>query len=224
MVFDIDPTKCRVVDLSAEIVAPGTEDRPFRVTRGFLADRAFKHDIETHSHVGCHIESPAHFFEDGRELGSYPLDAFYGRAVVLEFTGVDGEPVDAPAFEDGLGDVIRDGDIVVCRNSAFDWRQVAEDDPNRLPYLCPEGARWLVARKVKLLVIDAHTGIRIAGDPEMSRENHAILMAPGVEMPILEGADGVADLRRREFFFMALPLKVRGVDSAWARAIAIEER
>jgi kynurenine formamidase len=32
------------------------------------------------------------------------------------------------------------------------------------------------------------------------------------------------ELRRPEFYFMALPYKARAIDSSWARAVAIEER
>jgi arylformamidase len=223
MLFDIDPSKHRVVDLSAETVVPGTPDRPFKATRGLLADRAFKHDIVTHTHVGVHIESPAHFFENGRELCAYPLSQFYGRAVLFEFSGVDSEALDGRAFEADVGALVQPGDILLCRNNHPDAPRLQRENPGRLPYLCPDGARWLVGRKIKLLVIDAHTGIRLSADPEMSRENHDILMGPGSEMPILEGAGGLSDLTKKRFFFMALPFRVKGVDSAWARAIAVEE-
>jgi arylformamidase len=221
MLFDIDLAKYRIVDLSGEVVPPGTEERPFKIARSLLADRAFKHDVITHTHVGTHLESPAHFFEGGRDLSAYPLDHFCGRAVVFEFSGVHAEPVDAAAFEREIGARHRNGDIVLCCNRHPDWRRVPED---RLPSLTPDGARWLVRRGTKLLTIDAHTGILLARDIAMSRENHEILMRPGVEMPILEGAGGVANLTRRECFFMAWPFLVRGIDSAWTRAVAIEER
>lgn len=222
--FSMDPSRHRVVDLSGEVVVPGTADRPFKATRGLLADAAFKHDILTHTHVGVHIESPAHFYEGGCELGTYPLDRFFGRAVLFEFSGIHAEAVDGAAFEDDVGAILRPGDIILCRNSHPDWRRVETQDPERLPYLHPDGAQWIAQRQVKLLVIDRNTGVRLADSPETSRRNHDLMMRPGIDMPILEGADGLEKLSRKEFFFMALPFKVKGVDSAWARAVAIEER
>ena len=44
------------------------------------------------------------------------------------------------------------------------------------------------------------------------------------DITLVEFLDNLAALRRREFFFMALPFKVAGIDSAPVRAIAIEER
>jgi len=64
----------------------------------------------------------------------------------------------------------------------------------------------------------------VANDKATSRENHDILLAEGVEIPILEFPDGLEQLARKQFFVMALPLRIAGVDSVWTRAIAIEER
>lgn len=221
MSFHIDLTKYRLVDLSGEVVVPGSEERPFKAARGLLSDGAFKHDVCTHTHVGTHLESPAHFYENGRELNDYPLDYFSGHAVVFNFAGVDAEAVDGAALERTIGARIKPRGIVLCRNAHPEWRRVPAA---RLPYLCPDGARWLAGHKVRLLTIDAHTGIRLAKDDAMSRENHDILMRPGVEMLILEGAGGVGNLTRDECFFMAFPFSVKGVDSAWTRAVAVEER
>lgn len=48
-------------------------------------------------------------------------------------------------------------------------------------------------------------------------------MSSGAKMPIIEFPDGLEQLRRKEVFFMALPLRFEGLDSVWTRAIAIEE-
>lgn len=77
--FSIDTNKYRIVDLSYTVDPDNyPPDRPFALELGYLADRAFKYDVRTHSHVGTHIEAPAHFYEGGRDITSYPLDAFFG--------------------------------------------------------------------------------------------------------------------------------------------------
>ena len=162
MLFDIDRGRYRVIDLSLGVGPPGLDDRPFLVKRGFLDDESFMHRISTHTHVGTHIESPAHFFEDGRQLEDFPLNRFYGRAVLFEFAGINGEPVDGAAFESDIGSLMREMDILICRNSHPAWQHLNKEDRNRLPYLSPDGAQWLADRKVKMLVIHDFTGIRIA--------------------------------------------------------------
>jgi len=76
-VFNIDLSRYRVVDLSYLVEPNAGGDRPFVVRQGRLADNAFKYDVlDTHTHVGTHVESPAHFFENGKDIAGLPLDAF----------------------------------------------------------------------------------------------------------------------------------------------------
>ena len=42
-------------------------------------------------------------------------------------------------------------------------------------------------------------------------------------MTFVEFLTNLDELKRREFYFMALPFKAKGLDSMWVRAIAIEE-
>ena len=213
MVFTIDLTRYRVVDLSCVVVPPGTPDRPYIVERGLLADFAYKHEVHTHSHVGTHVESPAHFFPNGKDATQLPLDAFFGRAVLLDVpdaaaaTAIDGAYLDA-----AIGPTLRDGDIVICRNS--------DPDADVTPCLTPEAALWLRDRGIKMLGID--TQFRLGATLTASRALHDILMQRDV--CLVEFLDNLAELRRPEFFFMALPARIAQVDSALARAIAIEER
>jgi len=224
MVFEIDESRYRVIDLSLRIEPPGPEGRPFQVERDRWPDESFLYRITTHTHVGTHIESPAHFFEGGRRLEDFPLNRFYGPAVLFEFAGIDGEPVTGAAFQADIGPLMRENRIVVCRNSHPDWRRVAREQPERLPYLSPDGAQWLADHKANLLVIHDFTGIQISDCKETSQRNHAILLASGVEVLPLEFATGLEQITKKEFFFMALPIRFAGVDSMWARAVAIEER
>jgi kynurenine formamidase len=218
--FAIDLNKYRLVDLSYEVDPDNCPpDRPFELQRGYLADNAYKYDVRTHSHVGTHIESPAHFFEGGRDTTCYPLDAFFGRAVLLDVPDATKAAEIGPDYlERAVGDLLQPGDIVICRNSDVD--SLASGDPARYPALTPEAGHWLAERGIKMLGIDTH--FRLGKDVAAGRALHDILMSRGVLF--IEFLDNLAELRQREFFFMALPFKVRKMDSSWCRAIAIEER
>lgn len=51
---------------------------------GRLADGTLKFDIvNTHTHVGTHIESPYHFYFKGNTCTDYPLEHFMGTATLL---------------------------------------------------------------------------------------------------------------------------------------------
>jgi kynurenine formamidase len=216
--FDLDLTKYRMVDLSYEVTPNQPGDRPLIMERGFLADRAFKYDItETHSHVGTHVESPAHFFEGGKDFTQFPLTNFFGRAVLAEVDDAKAVFEITPEhLESDVGAILREGDILLFRNNDRDSLAAGGE---ALPYLTPAAAQWMADRRIKLLGVDNY--VRLACDIESGRELHDILMRE--DICFVEWLDNLNQLRRKEFFFMALPWKVQVMDSSWARAVAIEE-
>lgn len=215
--FNIDLDKYRIVDISYEVVPPGSDDRPFVMERGLLADRAYKYDItNTHSHVGTHVETPAHFYDGGKDVTDLPLTTYFGRGVLLEIDDAEENLAILPAFlEKAIGDIIQDGDIIICRNN--DQESLKGNRPS--PHLTPEAAWWFREHKIKMLGIDNNVGL--SKDIETGRELHDILMSQDVVL--VEWLDNLDQLKKREFFIMALPFKVKIMDSSWARVIAIEE-
>lgn len=216
--FDIDFSRYRVVDLSYAVVPGENPERPFEIEKGLLPDRAFKYDVKTHTHVGTHVEAPAHFFEDGKDVSQLPLNAYMGRAVLLDVKDAEANmEVNARYMEETIGDLIEEGDIVICMNR--DERSIRSGEHQNFPYFTPDGARWLADHKVKMVGIDNY--FRLGLDISMDREFHDILMSKDVTF--VEWLDNLDQLTKREFYFMALPFKVRNLDSSWARAVAIEE-
>ena len=216
--FDIDMEKYRIVDISYEVVPPGSEDRPFVIERGLLADRAYKHDVtKTHSHVGTHVETPAHFYDGGKDVTELPLTTYFGRAILLEIDDAEENLAIMPDFlEKAIGDIIRKEDIIICRNN--DEESLKGNRPK--PHLTPEVAQWFRDHRIKMLGIDNNVGL--SKDVPSGRELHDILMSDDVAL--IEWLDNLDQLKKREFFLMALPFKVKIMDSSWARVIAIEER
>ena len=213
--FDIDPSKYRIVDLSFE-VHQGAEqepDRPFVVERGLLADRAFKYDVlRTHTHVGTHVEAPGHFYDGGKSITDLPVETYMGPAVLAAIDLPRGAEITREYLEQIIGDMMAPGRIVVARDER------SGKETGRQPHLTVDSAAWLMERGMKMLVLDVEMGTNI----EEGRAIHDVIMSR--DAPIVERLANLDRLRRREFYFMALPFKVRGLDSGWTRAIAIEER
>ena len=222
--FTIDLSRYRLVDLSMKVTPPGKEGRPFKIERGLLADDCYKHDIQTHTHVGCHIESPYHFDLDWPDVSTYPLEKFCGRAVLFEISAIEPVHVTGELLEADIGKLIQPDDIVVFRNNHPDAPRMKATAHTRLPYVTADGCRWLVEKKVKMIVIDNDTCVRLSDGTEISRENHAILMVPGADVLAVEGAGNVSDLKTKVFYVLAFPFSAEGVDSSWVRLIAVEER
>ena len=218
MLFGIDPTKFRVVDLSYQVQPNEGGDRPFVIRRGLLADDAFKYDVvNTHSHVGTHVEAPAHFYDGAKDVTEFPLDAFYGRALLLEIDDAKAEhAITADTCQRRLAGRIQPRDILICRNN--DRASIESRSADALPHLTPDAAQWMADHDIKMLGID--NCVRLGNDIPKGRRLHGILMSRDV--CFIEWLDNLHDLRRAEFFFMALPYKVKQMDSSWARAIGIE--
>ncbi len=213
--FSIDRERYRLVDLSIVIEPPGTEDRPLEVSIGRLADDSFKMDITNlHTHVGTHVEAPAHFFEGGTLITGVPLTDFFGPATLLSIDepaqrAVTGEVIDAH-----IGDIYRRGDILLCRNGILQSR----DTPREFATLTTDSARWIVEHEAKLLVVDCWFGL--GRDIPEVRAVHDIVMSAGiciVETVMLDA------LTKPRCWYMSLPVAF-ALDSGFARAIAVEER
>lgn len=216
MVFNIDWQRYRLVDLSYEVIPGASTDRYFNIERGLLADNAFMHHVKTHTHVGTHVEVAAHFYDGGRDITAYALERFMGRGLVLDIIDAAKIPlITAETMEAQLGAVIGEGDIIICRNS--DPVSLAGNRP--VPALTPEAARWIAAHKAKMVGIDTHFSLGV--DVAHGRELHDILMS--ADVTLVEFLANLEQLKRLEFYFMALPYKCRVIDSGWARAVAIEE-
>lgn len=213
--FEIDLSRYRMVDLSPVIVPPGTDERPLEVSIGRLADDTVRNDIHClHTHVGTHVEAPAHYYEGGKVVTEYPLTAFFGPAVLVSIEDPADRDVTGEVLDRHLSGIWQPGSILLCRNGLRDTRESMQGIPN----LTPDAANWMVDNQVKLLVIDRWFGL--GRDIPETRELHDILMSRGmciVEVVVLD------DLTRPDCFFMCLPVAF-ALDSGFARAFALEER
>lgn len=77
------------IDLSHQItkdtpVYPG-DPKVAITTAGTLTKDGFSDSLLTFgTHVGTHIDAPAHMIKDGKTLDQYPLERFIGRAIILD--------------------------------------------------------------------------------------------------------------------------------------------
>jgi len=221
--LDIDLKKYRVVDLSYEVVPGELEDRPFDMSLGMLGDGTYRYDISrTHSHVGTHIEAPWHYYKSGKTITDFPVTHFMGRGVCLPFRLPAGQLEITQAYiQQEIGGLLRDGDIVLfhnAHNKNLRIGRVSEAESRTVPFVTEETATWLRDRKIKMFGFDI---LRLGVTVEEGRKIHDIFMSRDV--CLIEWLDHLDELGKREFFFIGLPFKVRGIDSSFVRAAAIVE-
>jgi arylformamidase len=173
-------------------------------------------------HTGTHVDAPIHFDPNGIGVDEIPLERLMGPAVKIDLRGrarakmpiTIQDIMTAPGFSTPLADT-----IVVLHTG---WNRAMFGKPNYYtdnPYLATETAEWLAAQEIRALGLD-HPQDRFQGEPRHGDfPVHRIFLGKGV--PFIEHIDNLDQVDRARFQLIALPIKIRGVDGAPARVIAL---
>jgi arylformamidase len=218
--------KGKIVDLS-RLCTP--EKEPFKLNiKTFYVDEYIKgmerkkgdwyivQDATMCSHIGTHIESPYHHVKGGKDISEISLNQVIGEAIVLDFTHKKArEPITLDEVKK-YARSIKTGDIVLFH---FGWSKYYNTEMHqRGPYLLPEVGEWLVERKVACVGSDSFD---LDTPAETGEPIHRFLL--GNNIPMIEELCNMENLTRNRVFFMALPLRIKQMDSSPIRAIAIED-
>ena len=153
--------------------------------------------LEIFSHVGTHMDAPAHMLSGASELDDLPVSAFVGSAWVL-----DGFP---------------GADFLLVSTG---WERYWNTDKyfGAYPTLSTAAVERAISLGVRGIGLDT-MGIDPMDDTQYT--NHFIMFRAG--LVIVENLCALEPLRGRLVRFAALPLKYRHADGAPVRAIAITE-
>lgn len=176
--------------------------------------------LHLYTHTGTHMDAPKHFVQGGGTIDQVELDACVGPALVIDVTHVEPDGVIEVADLGSTADRIDAGSRVLLRT---DWcRHVDEDDfRSHMPRVSLALAHWLVEQRVALLGVEQPSVASVnPGFEEELRDVHQALLRGGVV--IVEGLCNLFELRQEVVEFVALPLRLTGLDGSPVRAIAIE--
>lgn len=168
------------------------------------------------AHVGTHADAPLHVRDGWPGTHELPLDAFCGRAIVVDVSQSVGEiSLDMLAAQipgDFGGRIGRAQRILLKTASGI----AAGYFPNEWPTLSEECARGLLGHGLRLLGVDCPS---VDARESKSLPVHHMLFSGNA--CILENLD----LRRvppGDYELLAFPLKLMGMDAAPVRAILRE--
>jgi arylformamidase len=206
-----------IIDLSHNIhsgmqVYPGTEPPSIREICSIKND-GFKESLFTfYSHIGTHLDVPAHIFPNGKSVEMYNCNKFFGKALVIncnsEFS-IDLLKVKSTYLESDKPDFI----LFQTGWSEF-WGDARYF--NDFPVLTNEAARYLCTLPIKGIGMDTISFDK-TGDHNLN--NHNILLEK--EIILVENLCCLKELPKDNFYFSCLPLKIDGADGAPTRAFAI---
>ncbi len=102
---------------------------------------------------GTYIDAPYHRFEDGYKVGDIPLEKLFNLKTFVVHMSKERHYFDVCDFEI-LSDEDLSGAAVLC-HSGHDKKFMTPEYEIDVPYITPEGARWLMQRDVALVGIDS---------------------------------------------------------------------
>ena len=207
----------RIHDISIDITAGGVvyPGNPPIVTELQQAlargDGANVSTLSFGSHTATHVDAAKHFFDDGQTVDHLPLDRLIGPCVVIE--------MDDSVMSIGPAE-LKPHDLSGVKRVLFKTRnsrslQKKSEFVKDYTYISPEGAEYLVSVGVQLVGVDY---LSVEQFKSGHHRTHRSLL--GAQVVIIEGL-ALANVPPGRYELFCLPLKLRGLDGAPARAILI---
>jgi len=170
------------------------------------------------SHIGTHIDAPSHQIKGGLTLDKIPVEKLVGEAVILDFSdkfNSKNKLITLTDFEKYKGKV-KNKDIVII-NTGSHKHPVSFTE---FPFIDVAVAKWLVNKDISLLGVDTPSvDLNIPAGEKMPV--HQVILGAGI--PIVEELTNLEMIGRERFFFMCLPIKIKGGDGVNCRAVALIE-
>lgn len=182
------------------------------------------HQVKMHAGIGTHMDAPLHFYKEGLDIASIPVEALMGTLVCIHAIEPRTENFvltkDHIALWEKKFGKIPEGSFVLI-HSGWDqrwgqdsYRNVQKDHTMLFPSVSKEAAEELLERKIKGLGVDT-----LSPDlPNSGFPVHHLLLAQGII--ILENLTRLDMVPATGAKFLALPPKWRGASEAPVRALA----
>lgn len=191
--------------------------------------------FSTAEHGGTHIDSPIHFAKDRRTVDQIPLEQLIGQAIIIDVTkqcesNADYQITteDFTNWEKANGEISKDAIVLLRTGFGKFWsdrkRYMGTDERGsgavaklHFPGLHPDAAKWLAAnRQIKAIGLDTPS---IDYGQSTLFESHRILFAKNI--PAFENVANLDQLPLKNFYVIALPMKIKGGSGAPLRIIAL---
>jgi arylformamidase len=198
----------RIYDITRPL-APGCIVYPGDIVPGFIQEDHGNYlvtSIRMSSHSGTHIDAPSHYLPQGAGVDEIPLSHLMGWCTVADLTSVKGE-----LSRSDLEGKTRGARKILLKTSFSEQSEFNEDYPS----LGEEAAEFLVEKEIQCVGTDA---------PSIEKFNcsgsvHRSLLSAGTVIIEMLDLWRVPD---GEYWMIALPLRLRGLDGSPCRALLFE--
>jgi len=209
----IDLTHC----LNSKIpVYPGTPKIAFNRVNTVEVDGFQETKIDLMSHMGTHMDAPAHMLSDGKYLNEYDISKFIGNAYAIDVSNNKNNEISKSIIKEKL-EKIEDIDYLLLY-TGFCKYFFDEKYFKNFPILSNEATEYIAKKVKKGIGIDA---ISVDQIDSKAFNNHNILLKN--DLVIVENLKCFKDLCGQIFKLYVFPLKYVDADGAPVRAVAERE-
>lgn len=192
-------------------VYPGMEKPLFKPAATIDRDGYRETRMCFESHLGTHIDAPAHMLKQGKTLDELPLEAFSGRAVVLPVQA--GTDSIGQEFIESFRQEISGADFILFRTGWCDlWGTSGYFEG--FPVLSGEAVQLLLSFQLKGIGFDV-----LSADPVESTtwDNHMAILDKG--LVIIENLFLQKELSEVSGYFTCFPIPYEHADGSPVRAV-----
>lgn len=167
------------------------------------------------THAGTHLDTPAHFFDNGLTTDKLPLVNFYGKGVLIDCSGFsENDIIQSEHLLRYSEDLLQSDFALIYTGWSGFWGN--QRYFGNFPFLSEEATRLLLGFNLKGIGLDV-----CSIDPISSVDfvNHNLVLGQG--LIIIENLTNLESLLSKNFDFAAFPLKIKDGDGSPVRATAI---
>ncbi len=169
------------------------------------------------SHIGTHMDAQTHFIQNGQTIDLVDLNLCIGDVSIIDLThlqpGQRAEVSDLENFE------ISERIMLV-----FGWARYRSnpDFSQKWPYLSLDAAKYLINRGSKLIATDVMSLDTKARDASNDFEVHKLMLSQ--KIIFIESLENTHLIDFcKEYYLIALPIKLKNLDGAPCRVVLIEK-
>jgi kynurenine formamidase len=197
-----------LIDLSLQIdenipVFPG--DPPAKINQiSTIAEKGWNEkQLIITSHFATHIEAPIHMVENGKTLSDYPIDSFFGEALVFDVRGQSIINVNV--------DLVKSHDIVFFRTDHVNHIHKGSYFQKN-PVISTDTIENLIEKDISILGIDSFTPDNEPYSLHKKLFHH--------DIRIVENLTHLDQIPSQRFFCYIFPLNIKEADGAPCRVVA----
>jgi len=208
----------QMIDLSHEIetgmpLFPGTTEIKIKDLHMVARDGFAEKQLGFTTHVGTHLDAPAHMLVAGQTLDSLPVETFWGKGRVLDVRIFKGNEIPAEVIQKELTKATPDFLLFYTGFAELWGRPEYFGD---YPVLSLKAAEIIAQSPLKGIGLDAPSVDSMKAEQYVI--HHTLFKAGKI---IVENLNRLEQLIGKDFYLSVFPLKVRQADGMPVRAVAI---